>query len=75
MGPAQVEEHLPLIAEGTAILQVGGQRLAEILGQRQNALPVILASAHQESALPPVEILQAKTNDFAGAESQTSQQQ
>lgn len=36
---------------------------------------MILASAHQEFRLPPLDVLQIQTEHFTGAQTETSQQQ
>ena len=75
IGRTQVQKHSPLAARGTAVLQVGGQCGSSILGQRKDALPVVLACAYQQLPLPPVNVLQAQAEDFTGTQAQARQQE
>ena len=70
-GRLHAEEDAPRRVLGTILVQVIGQRFADIGGQRESIVPEIFA-AHRELADPPVESGETQRNHRASAKAQTN---
>lgn len=69
VGRTSVREHVTALAHRTALLQVVGQRPADVDGQRQPAV----ASLPVDDQLPsaPIDVLKAQRGYLAGAQPQS----
>ena len=67
IGGTGVHEHVPALAVTAAALQVGGQRLADVDGNRQPVAPAALAD-HDQLTGTPIDVLKGQGRDLAGAQ-------
>jgi hypothetical protein len=67
-----VHEHVPALAATAAAPQVGGQRLADVDGQRQPIAPAALAD-HDQLPGAPIDVVERQRRDLAGAQPQPHQ--
>jgi hypothetical protein len=70
----RAEEEVPVLAGRPTVLQIRGDRSADVDGQRHQALPSTLAT-NPQLRLVPVDVVQCQPDDLAGAQSQPRQKQ
>ena len=68
-----MQEYVAALAAAAPALQVGGERPADVDGQRQPVAPAALAD-HDQLPGTPIDVLERQRRDLAGAQSQPHQQ-
>lgn len=69
----QVEEDPAMSAGWPPLLQIAHQRLADILGQREDTFTASFAGADQKVPRTPIDIFQLKSHDLTSPKAQPRQ--
>ena len=74
-GGTTLQKDLAAVTRRATALQVGHQRLAHLVGQRQAARLVGLAGTNAEASIRPIDIVQAQRHDCVGPQAKPCEQQ
>ena len=69
------EEHPPALVGWAAVSKILGQRVSNLLRQRQDPIPAALPSAQAQLPRPPVQVFKLEGNDLAATQAEARQQQ
>ena len=73
-GPMKGYKQVARRTNRPAFQQVGRQGFSDLMGQWQGIAPATIAG-HGDNGIGPVDIVQRQSNDFAGTQAKTRQQQ
>jgi hypothetical protein len=73
VGSPDPDEDVACVTGRTVLVQIGGQSLADVRGQRQTIMVASLPADH-ESPLPPIDVIQRERYDFPRPETQPCDQ-